>query len=127
MFRLDFTVMEQIEAEEKALKEILKGNIRKFRQRRNLSQFALASKTDLSTNFLADIEAGKTWVSAGTLIKLAKAFEIDAYELLKPETKLPSAKDLKILDNFTKDLSETLKTQIDKQITTLKKHYQKND
>ena len=122
--------MEPIEADEQALKDILKENIRKYRQRRNLSQFALASKIDMSTNFLADIEAGNTWVSALTLIKLARAFEIEAYELLKPENKDLNPEDQeeinqskKILDIFSKDLAEVLKTSVDKSIDHLKKQY----
>ena len=110
------------EADEQALKDILKANIKKYRKRRNLSQFALAKKIDLSTNFLADIEAGNTWVSAATLNKLAKAFDIEPYELLKPD-KPPTAKDQKTLDTFTKDLAEVLKNSIDKSIDHLKKQY----
>ena len=122
--------MEPIEADEQALKDILKENIRKYRQRRNLSQFALASKIDMSTNFLADIEAGNTWVSALTLIKLARAFEIEAYELLKPENKDLNPEDQeetnqskKILDSFSNDLAEVLKNSVDKSIDHLKKQY----
>jgi transcriptional regulator with XRE-family HTH domain len=85
MPKIKNTLKEQIKPEEQAIKDILRENIKKYRQRRNLSQFALASKVNISTNFLADIEAGNTWVSAQTLSKLAKAFEIEAYELLKPD------------------------------------------
>src|SRR5215471_7984490 len=103
MHKLDTPLMEQTEAEEKALKDILKENIRKYRKRRELSQFALASQIDISTNFLADIEAGNTWVSAQTLIKLAKAFDIEPYELLKPEKDGPdSAGQKDLMDGFTK-------------------------
>ena len=122
--------MEQTEAEEKALKDILKENIRKYRKRRDLSQFALASKIDISTNFLADIEAGNTWVSAQTLIKLAKAFEIEPYELLKPEKEAPSpaeqqeiAQTKEIMNKFSKDLAVVLKNSVDKSVEHLKKQY----
>ena len=113
--------------EEQALKNILKENIKKFRQRRNLSQFALASKIDISTNFLADIEAGNTWVSALTLMKLAKAFEIEAYELLKPENKDTDPAEIdhtkKMMANFSKDLAEVLKNSVDKSVDHLNKQY----
>ena len=122
--------MEQTEAEETALKNILKENIRKYRKRRGLSQFALASKIDISTNFLADIEAGNTWVSAQTLVKLAQAFEIEAFELLKPEKKDFSPKEKKeinqtkeIMDKFCKDLAFTLKNSVDKSVESTKKQY----
>ena len=117
--------MEQTDAEEKALKEILKENIKKYRKRRDLSQFALASQIDLSTNFLADIEAGNTWVSAQTLVKLAKAFDIEPYELLKPEEDSPdTAGQNDLIDRFSKDLAVVLKKSVDKSVEHLKKQYQ---
>ena len=130
MPKLKITLKKQVEAEEQAIKDILRENIKKFRQRRDLSQFALAAKLDISTNFLADIEAGNTWVSALTLHKLAKAFDIEPYELLKPENKDLSPKEQKeiaqtrkILDSFSKDLAEVLKNSVDKSVTHLKKQY----
>jgi transcriptional regulator with XRE-family HTH domain len=113
----------QVEPDEQAIKDILKENIKKFRQRRDLSQFALAAKLDISTNFLADIEAGNTWISALTLHKLAKAFDIEPYELLKPEKKDTNPKEKKILDSFSKDLAEVLKKSVDKSVDHLKKQY----
>ena len=130
MPKLKITLKKQVEAEEQAIKDILRENIKKFRQRRDLSQFALAAKLDISTNFLADIEAGNTWVSALTLHKLAKAFDIEPYELLMPEKKDLSPKEQKeiaqtkkILDSFSKDLSEVLKNSVDKSVAHLKKQY----
>jgi len=124
MPKLENTLKKRIEeAEEQAIKDILKTNIKKYRSRRNLSQFALAQKIDIPTNFLADIEAGNTWVSAATLNKLAKSFDIEPYELLKPDQKAPTQKDQKTLDTFTKDLAEVLKNSIDKSIDHLKKQY----
>jgi transcriptional regulator with XRE-family HTH domain len=124
------TLEEQIVIEEQALKDILKENIKKYRKRRSLSQFALASKIDLSTNFLADIEAGNTWVSAQTLIKLAKAFDIEVYELLKPENSTTSPEEQKeightkkILESYTRDLAVVLKNSVDKSLDHLKKQY----
>jgi ribosome-binding protein aMBF1 (putative translation factor) len=57
---LQTTLKKRVEPDEQAIKDILKENIKKFRQQRDLSQFALAAKLDISTNFLADIEAGNT-------------------------------------------------------------------
>jgi transcriptional regulator with XRE-family HTH domain len=130
MLKLKHKLVKQVETEEKVLKNILKENIRKYRKRRNLSQFALASKIDISTNFLADIEAGNTWVSAQTLLKLAKAFDIEAYELLKPEKegstpteqkKIDQTKEM--MDRFSKDLAVVLKNSVDKSVDHLKKQY----
>jgi len=122
--------MEYTKTAEEALKRILKENIKKYRKRRGLSQFALSSKIDISTNFLADIEAGNTWISAQTLVKLANAFEIEPYELLKPDKKSQTPKDQKekdptksLLDKFSKDIAFAIKNSIDKSIETIKKQY----
>jgi transcriptional regulator with XRE-family HTH domain len=88
----------------------LGGNVKKYRNRRAWSQFTLADKIDMSTNFLADLEAGNTWVSALTLLKLAKAFEIEVYEFLKPDSETSNpAKGEKdgasraLVDRFSRD------------------------
>jgi transcriptional regulator with XRE-family HTH domain len=120
---LKTTLKKRVEPDEQAIKDILRENIKKFRQRRDLSQFALAQKLDISTNFLADIEAGNTWISALTLHKLAKAFDIEPYELLKPEKKDINSKEKKMLDSFSKDLAEVLKKSVDKSVDHLKKQY----
>jgi transcriptional regulator with XRE-family HTH domain len=76
----------------------------------------LAAKIDISTNFLADIEAGNTWVSSQTLVKLVKAFEIEVYELLKPEKSDNSGDNQgedgqmnALIDRFSRDLTVVLR------------------
>jgi len=71
--------------EEIHLRKILSTNIKYYRGLRGWSQAKLAEKIGISTNFLADIETGKSWISSLTLVKLANCFEIEAYELLIPE------------------------------------------
>ena len=85
MSKFRLIVAKQKTPEEQVLKDILSNNIKKYRNRRNWSQFALAAKINISTNFLADIETGKSWVSSSTLVKLANCFEIEVYELFTPE------------------------------------------
>jgi transcriptional regulator with XRE-family HTH domain len=71
--------------EESDLRGILSKNIKHYRGLRHWSQAKLAEKIGISTNFLADIETGKSWVSSLTLVKLANCFEIDVYELFLPK------------------------------------------
>jgi transcriptional regulator with XRE-family HTH domain len=130
MPKLKNILAKPVDTAEQALKDILKANIKKYRRRRNWSQFVLAAKIDISTNFLADIEAGNTWVSAQTLIKLAKAFEIEAYELLKPEkeggnTEQPQETDGEkaLIDRFSQDLTVVLQESIGKAVDHVKKQY----
>ncbi|MDR2542399.1 MAG: helix-turn-helix domain-containing protein [Treponema sp.] len=120
----------QITPEEQELKNTLSANIKKYRRCRNWSQFALAAKMGISTNFLADIEAGNTWVSAQTLIKFAYAFEVEAFELLKPQKKEVETeiqqeidKSITILNRFSQDLSLVLQESVEKAINHVKKEY----
>jgi len=71
------------------LRLILAENIRLYRGRRNWSQADLSEKTGLSIVYLSDIERGNKWPYLDTLVKLASAFEIEVFELLKPMDSLP--------------------------------------
>ena len=102
--------MEEIE-----LRRILSVNIKHFRGLRSWSQAILAEKIGLSTNFLADIEIGKSWVSSSTLTKLANIFEIEVYELFKPK-KTPKDETKEVIKNIVNDISVTIEHSL-KQIT----------
>jgi transcriptional regulator with XRE-family HTH domain len=132
MNRLNGILARRIDSEEQAIRDILSGNIKKYRNRRAWSQFTLAAKIDMSTNFLADLEAGNTWVSALTLVKLAKAFEIEVYELLKPDMEPSnSSKEKKndasgaLLERFSADLAVVLKDSVEKAVERVKNEYKK--
>jgi len=117
----------QVVPEEQALRDTLSDNIKKYRHRRKWSQFVLAEKANISTNFLADIEAGNTWVSAQTLIKFAQAFEIEAFELLIPSINEGKPKlQQKILNQFSQDLAVVLQEAMEKSIIHVKKQYNIN-
>jgi len=130
MGKVESILAKRVNAEEQALKDILSSNLKKYRHRRNWSQFKLAAKIDISTNFMADIEAGNTWVSAKTLVKLAKALEIEAFELLKPQnedtdSKIKKEKDSNksLLGQFSQDLTVVLQESIEKALNHVKKQY----
>ena len=92
--------------EETELRRVLSCNIKYYRSLRGWSQVKLAEKMGMSTNFLADIETGKSWVSSLTLIKLANCFGIEVYELFKPENTPTDEKEEAMLC-FIHDLSVT--------------------
>ena len=123
MGKLNGILAKQANEEEQALRDLLSANIRKYRHRRNLSQFSLATKADLSTNFIADIEAGNTWVSSMTLIKLAKALEIEVYELLRPDktgaslgTDEDESRIGSLMEQLSLDVTTVLREAVDKAI-----------
>jgi len=88
---------------EKNLRAILSQNVRRLRSYHKLSQADFAEKIDISIPFLSDIENGKKWVSPATLVKMADALNIEAYELLRPETIIPD-KDVNMLEKYTADI-----------------------
>jgi transcriptional regulator with XRE-family HTH domain len=101
--------------EEAELRRALSANIKHYRGLRKWSQVVLAEKLDISTNFLADIETCKSWVSSSTLSKLATIFEIEAYELLKPE-KTPNSETKEAIKSIVNDISVTIEHSL-RQIT----------
>jgi len=70
--------------EEKELRSVLAGNIKKYRSRRGWSQLLLSEKIDISANYLSAVENGKGWVTPLTLVKLANVLDIDVFELFLP-------------------------------------------
>ena len=59
-------------------------NMKKCACHRCVIQEKLAELAEISANMMTDIEGCRTWVSDKTLIKLAKALEIDVFRLLLP-------------------------------------------
>ena len=71
------------------LTTVLGRNVKSFRALYGLSQEQLAEKMDLSINTICEIENGKKFVRAETLVGFAALFNTEVYELFKPETVLP--------------------------------------
>jgi len=101
--------------EEAEIRQILSINIKHYRGLRGWSQVVLAEKLNISTNFLADIETCKSWVSSLTLSKLATIFEIEAYELFKSE-KTPNDETKETIKSIVNDISVTIEHSL-RQIT----------
>jgi transcriptional regulator with XRE-family HTH domain len=75
---------------EKELRNILSINIKRFRKHKKWTQADLAEKSEISTNFLSDIETGKKWPYPGTLTNIARAFNIEVYTLFMPKESSPN-------------------------------------
>jgi transcriptional regulator with XRE-family HTH domain len=67
------------------LRTILSQNIRNARNSLHISQAKLAEFADISVSHMLDIEYCKTWVSDKTLHSIARALNMEAYELLIPK------------------------------------------
>jgi len=103
---------------EQGLKAILSQNIRRFRGYRKLSQADFAEIVDISIPFLSDIENGKKWVSPVTLAKMADALNVEAYELLRPETIIPD-NSVNVLEKYTAEIYRVFGDSLD---TILRKY-----
>jgi len=101
--------------EESELRRVLSANIKHYRGLRRWSQVVLAEQIGISTNFLADIETGKSWISSLTLIKLANIFKIEVYELFKPQ-KTPKDETKEAIKSIVNDISVTIEHSL-RQIT----------
>jgi len=98
--------------EETELRGILSSNIKHYRSLRKWSQVKLAEEIGISTNFIADIETGKSWVSSSTLTKLANCFDIEVYKLFKPEI-APNDITKEAVNSLVNDLSVTFLHSLD--------------
>jgi transcriptional regulator with XRE-family HTH domain len=63
------------------IREIFSRNLKHYRSRKNLSQFALSSKAGLAHNFVNDIENRKKWVSPETIAKIAVVLDVEPFQL----------------------------------------------
>jgi transcriptional regulator with XRE-family HTH domain len=104
--------------EERELKAILGKNIKSFRSRRQLSQADLAEKAGISITFLSNIERGNNFPLAGTLCSLAKALEVEVFELFKGDLAPSDSKELvnQLSEDITKKINLAM-TEVFKQYT----------
>ena len=111
--------------DEEKLRTILSQNIKRFRQRKGLSQAKLAEKMEISTNYLSDIERKRGWVSPFSLIKLANALEIEVFELFRPQESIqPDVKNT--INTYLNDFSTSLRVSFEKSLNDSIKKIQKN-
>jgi transcriptional regulator with XRE-family HTH domain len=92
--------------EEQELKDILGKNIKSFRSHRQLSQADLAEKASISITFLSNIERGNNFPLAGTLCSLAKALEVEVFELFKGDMVPSDSK--KLVNHISEDITKTI-------------------
>jgi transcriptional regulator with XRE-family HTH domain len=98
--------------EEQELKTLLGKNIKFYRFRRQFSQANLAEKANISITFLSNIERGNNYPQPGTLCNLAKALEVEVWELFKDERASDERNSIVdcISEDFTKYVNLALET-----------------
>lgn len=66
-------------------KKVIGAAIKEKRQGKKMKQNELAEQTELSRNYISDIEAGRYMPSVETLTKIATCLEMDLNALLMSE------------------------------------------
>jgi transcriptional regulator with XRE-family HTH domain len=107
---------------ESDLRVILGANLKRYRCFRGLSQAKLAEMVDISSNFISDIETGKRWLSSETLVNLAEALRVEAFEFLKPIEAL-TGDSAALLTKYTEEASSSLTTVVAQSLEKLLNRY----
>ena len=106
------------EINEKYILRLISSNIKRFRALHNMSQLSLAQNTELTHNFINDIENCKKGVSCKTLAKLSVVFNVEPYQFFLPDN-APSNE----IMIYVKDLNDT----VQKAVHDLTQHYLTRD
>lgn len=69
------------------LRKIFKDNVIYYRTRKSMSQEKLAEMSNMSTNYIGDIERGNRKVTIDTIEKIANGLKIDPALLLTKRNK----------------------------------------
>jgi transcriptional regulator with XRE-family HTH domain len=107
---------------ESDLKAIFGENLKKRRTFKGLSQAKLAEILDISPNFISDIEAGKRWISSDTLVNLAAALGVEAYEFLKPPQP-PEDEQSAFIKSYTEKAAAAASEAVTRSLDALRKQY----
>ena len=65
--------------------EIVGKNVRKYREKKGISQEALADLAGLHRTYITKVEQGKTNISVVNIFRIAEALDVAAKELLESE------------------------------------------
>ena len=104
------------------IQTLFSRNLRRLRAEANISQLALASRADLTHNFINDIENGKKWVSAKSISKLAIALRAEPYQFFLSEP-FWNDRGAEIFSTYLNDFTNT----VGKMVKDYRQRYITND
>ena len=73
----------------------------------------------LSDQTINDIEGCRTWVSDKTIVKIARALNIEAYQLLYPQTEAEKLFPVKVQADILKDLRNAINEDLDRRFSEI--------
>ena len=100
--------------ESEKLRKILSTNIKQYRMKFSFSQEKLAELVELSDQTINDIEGCRRWVSDKTIVKIARVFNIEAYQLLLPQTEAEKLFPVKVPADVLQELKNHIKEDMDR-------------
>jgi len=103
------------------LRDILANNLKEKRKQHGLSQAKLSEKTDISTQYIAMIEISRKFPSPEVLERIAKALEIEAYELFLVKPSPESAME-RLHDTLVGNIERIIGEAVGKAVTDKCKH-----
>jgi transcriptional regulator with XRE-family HTH domain len=95
----------------RAIKATLGKNIKFLRSKRSFTQASLAEKADISIIYLSSIERGTKYPKPDILARIAKALEVEVFELFKGDLVPSESKDLVV--RITEDIKSKLNLTLD--------------
>jgi len=95
------------EVNENYILQLISNNIKRFRSLHNMSQLSLAQNTELTHNFINDIENCKKGVSYKTIAKLSVVFNVEPYQFFLPDN-IPNNE----IMVYVKDLNDTVQKAV---------------
>jgi len=104
------------------IREILAENMKKYRQKLSITQPELAERANISTNFIGMIEQKRKFPAPEMLERIAKALEIETFELFAT-----SASPQSELKKLHKEILADLDQAIDEAVRKAIKEQYKND
>ena len=78
----------------KDIRIIFGNRLRTLRLSQNISQEELAFRSGLHRTYVSSVERGERNISLANISKLAKALDVEPYELLRIKDKQPSLPDI---------------------------------
>ena len=94
------------------LQELFSSNLKEMRIRANLSQMKLAEKADLSVGYICDLESGRRWGTPETFSKLARALDVNPFELLLPKDFELSASEISFRRTFAAEVNKAIQNNL---------------
>jgi transcriptional regulator with XRE-family HTH domain len=93
-----------------AIKAILGKNIKSLRTRRDFTQAILAEQADISIIFLSSIERGTKYPKPDILARIAKALNVEVFELFKGDLVPSDSKEM--IGQLSKDITKKINASV---------------